>query len=149
MNRIIIKIAVLLLAMSVSAALAGCAPRGETVSLEQAVKNELDRFQRVRRTNIPEEAREMVDATDNLLASLLRSPESTHELWQVSELLSKLTQKAGFTSRPAFTELAKQYRVLSSQVQAQNQINENGVALLVGRTYSLLASELETTAFSL
>jgi hypothetical protein len=69
-----------------------------------------------------------------------------------ARLLATLVTKAGYTSRPSLGELSAQYRKLAADLNAaagtENEQVVSTARLLVARTYSLIASELETVRFA-
>lgn len=131
-----------------AALVSGCAPRGETKSLDEVLQLAKDRYAEVA-AKAPEGAvRGSLDALTQELDRLVASKgAAATQARQISMLLSGLTDKAGFTARPGLTELSQQYRRIASSGDVP--ANEGSrVKLLVARTYNLVASELESTKFS-
>jgi hypothetical protein len=130
--------------------LCSCAPRGENQSVDQVLKTQHDNFNSfARNASINEAAAaNLKTLTDSL--SKLEATEDAKAMGPTSEAISdnisNLILKAGFTSRPALTELSNQYRAIS---QNPDGANHAAVKLLMARTYSALAAELETTKFAL
>lgn len=128
-----------------------CAPRGESKSVDEVLAIQRSKFTEQRDgANLSGPVKQELDSVAAGLETLsqLKKGEAVEPLAvKVSEGLTVLISDAGYTSRPALSELISQYRVLSA-----DQASENGgaaVKLLVARTYSALASELETTKFQL
>lgn len=139
------------LGLVVIAGLVSCAPRGENQSVDQVFKNQHEKFtsqvkQVQLKDNVAGTLQSLTTSLDHLAAandtSAIASTAGT-----VSENLSALILNAGYTSRPAITELTNQYRALSESKETES--NKAAVKLLIARTYSALASELETTKFAL
>lgn len=123
--------------------LISCAPRGESKSLTEVYKAEMDRYSETFQAK-PVADLATLDATLKSISKDLSSSKQKDLQMVVSEL-DKLITKAGYTSRPALTEIRNQYEHLA----VSNNGNKAAVTLLLARTYSLLADELSTVAFSL
>lgn len=123
-----------------------CAPRGETKTLEEILANSKQRYEATQNVQIPDAAKSgVVTATKDMerALTLSASNELAPVLSEIGSTLQGLVASAGFTSRPAMNELAMQFRNLG----AGDAASSDQVKLLVARTYTLLASELETSAF--
>ncbi|MEZ4754503.1 MAG: hypothetical protein R3A13_09390 [Bdellovibrionota bacterium] len=127
--------------------LSACAPRGESHTLEQVLKSSQDRYAAASEQAGALKVANVLNQTKQHLEDLLtdENAEQTKTIYETANLLSELSTKAGYTSRPAMTELINQYRELGQLGQAES----DQLTLLVSRTYSALASELETTKFQL
>lgn len=144
----------ILLSLTLISAFVGCAPRGETNTLQEILSANKAHFRSVS-SNAGEQT--VAKALEDVASSLaqLETPTSARQVsadsTKVVEQLSPLISKAGFTVRPALTELVNQYRMLGTGkvVEDHRAPGFPQVKLLVSRTYSLLASELETTRFML
>ena len=146
------------LAAVLLAGLTACAPRGETDSLEEILQTSKKRFARALRSG-PEEGRAWATDVQPLLEALeqaarnsLDSPSVRVEAQAfeaVAHSLSDLTARAGTPSRAAFGALVAQYEGMRQATTADQAPAANTVKLLVARTYNLLSSELESTAFAL
>jgi hypothetical protein len=71
---------------------------------------------------------------------------------EVSNLLGAILPKASFTVRPGLTEIVSQYRSIADGAPVTTNSVLPGapeVRLLLVRTYTVIASELETGAFAL
>ncbi len=128
--------------------LIGCAPRGETKTLEQILELAKSRFSSALTVNDGGSAQAVGSGTVKSLEQALLSAENGEPglgktLAEIGNNLAVLTSSSGFTSRPAMNELSLQYRHLGSSGNASAE----QVKLLASRTYNLLASELETTGF--
>ena len=137
------KLLLVLTIISVSA----CAPRGESKTLEEVLQLSQDRYSEASEEAGSVKVAGVLKQTSRHLESLLGGDPTGQSklMYETANLLSDLTQNAGYTSRPAMTELVNQYRELGHIGRAER----DQVALLVSRTYSILASELETTKFQL
>lgn len=149
--------------------LSACAPRGETKSLDEvlqiakyryedaATKNKLDSKTQAVLEDIKSHLstlEEKVDETKDRVAFL-----STARAMDSS--LRELILHVGYTTRPAFSEIISQYDNLAfadgdrervTQVSqdadpSRWEFSPSSVKLLVARTYTLLAQELETSKF--
>lgn len=142
------------------ALLAGCAPRGETHSLEQVLSDARARFVAAqKRTNGDGsgEGTATVQQSIQAMEAMLKASdlkEAAPQAAAVEAKLETLIDHAGYPTRPALSEIIKEYRSIGSGVipeaVASSQADQvSTVKLLVARTYALLASELETANFSL
>jgi hypothetical protein len=124
----------------------GCEPRGETKTLEEVVQVSRLQLDQAMKRDISPSALAPLSKTREVLEALLKEARAGVETGQyeaVASLLAELAVGAGYTSRPALGELADQWRALTGSS------NRPEVRLLVSRTMSALASELEGVAFSL
>ena len=130
----------------------GCAPRGETKNLDEILANAKGRYTALQREGkiekpLQEKMANLGDALDALVSQAeTGSVRVAESATGVAVELAELTPKAGYTARPAFGELTKQYRHLGKSDDGR-VVEGAKVKLLVARTYSLLAGELETSAF--
>lgn len=155
MRSLIIALAVLVLA--------SCAPRGETRSLDEVLKDAQSRFETVYSValdsvngDIKAQLESVTKALDGLVGHLAQggsiSPDQLANLRQIQTGLNALVSHAGYTSRPALSEISKQYQVLVSQLEATGSpasIEAGTLKLAAMRAYTVLAGELETTKFAL
>lgn len=116
-----------------------CAPRGESKTLKEIFEIQQNEFNSAlaKSVNVPNEVKE--------LAKLLPMQLVEFSPTKVIVNMDKLINKAGYTVRPAMTELRDQYKHLSKAKKA----NSAAIKLLVARTYSIVAEELNTTSFRL
>lgn len=152
--------------------LSGCAPRGETKSTDQVLELARSNFEVALASNekrttqsgadsdvmpmikdllVSVEGLAEIGSVGNELNGSKLTPLSAAERQKVVELsgtaaasLATLTQRAGYTARPAMGSLANQFRSMhfQSSVPPREALN-----LIVARVYHLLASELNATAF--
>ena len=115
--------------------LAACEPRGETRNLAEIHTDSKQRFEKVESTAINPDAKSALVKASKFLSS--PDAASTTEMAQI---LEQLSPHASPTNRISFNELANQYRASSASGAAME--------LLTSRTYTLLASELETAKFA-
>ncbi len=139
--------------------LSGCAPRGETKTLDQVLSDAHSQFVAIdkkvaqsssRPSEVGKAVADSVQAVESLIATASVADTAKHARF-MEQQLEMLTMKAGYTSRPSLTELKKQYAVMADNLEADQQKGKDtaAVKLLAARTYNALASELETTNFSL
>lgn len=116
-----------------------CAPRGESKTLSEIFEIQQNAFNTAltKSVNVPGEVKE--------LAKILPMQIDEFNPSKVINSIDKLIGKAGYTVRPAMTELRNQYKHLESN----KKVNSAAVKLLVARTYSIFAEELNTTSFRL
>jgi hypothetical protein len=134
-------------------AFAGCAPRGETNTLDEILRASKERYLSAsKNTPSSPEVSGKLKELDGLLNSL-ESPKDASTInvnsQAVAGALQPLILHAGLTSRPALTEISEQYRAFSAKDLRDFAAQRSAMRLLVSRTYSALASELEAVRFSL
>ena len=125
----------------------GCAPRGETRTLDEVLSTEKGRYQAARVGTFPEGVGQAVGEVAKNIELALQGRDSKEigkSLQQVAVNLEGLVDRAGYTSRAAMNEISEQYRALSES----KAVSQAQVKLLAARTYSLLAGELTTTKFA-
>lgn len=155
MNKNINKIIVLSSLMLVLVLANGCAPRGETQSMSDLLTQARDRF----RTAELKMGESPLKSTISDVAQKLVSIEKIQDpialkpaTGEIKEALTTLLEHAGYTVRPSFAELVAQYRAIANGSSVTTDSSLAGspeIRLLLVRTYSILASELETGKFSL
>ena len=140
----------------------GCAPRGESKSLDEVLALARERFSAVQKS-VPAnamagEASKSLDqamkAIEGIVAASSLGEQAT-QAKSVEAAFSELLPNAGYTSRAALAEVQKQYGQIANQVSAEaaglppaaDQVAK--VKLAAARAYTILASELETTGFNL
>lgn len=128
--------------------LSACAPRGETKTLDDIYQSSKARFSAVQGAAVPAEIGQPLKQVSGRLEELSaqKGSQASQTAGEVAELLAPLITKAGFTARPALGEVVSQYRMMANA--AGKDIETPQAKLLAARTYALLASELETTKFS-
>lgn len=125
--------------------LCGC-PRGETKSLGEVYEIAKQRFVSVKDAAVPEDVSQPLKDIDSHLNQIAaeEGTKAAQSAGQLAALLTPLTTRAGYPTRPAMGEIVAQYRMMAEG----NDVKNPTARLLAARTYSLLASELETTRFS-
>ncbi|MCI5064875.1 hypothetical protein MRY87_04030 [bacterium] len=124
--------------------LVGCAPRGETKTLDEVFQIAKKRYEesivKSDASGAVQEQLLQLAADLNQFAAAEGKDGSREQLApQISEQMATLLQSAGYTTRPAFGALLKSYRTPPKTQRARR--------LLVARSYTALAQELETTSF--
>ena len=136
----------LLLAVALCAFSACDFPRGESKSLKQVLEQARARYKAVQTVQVNDDIEDRLLTILKTLESLEQAESiQAQDLKTVGNHLAKLLPHAGYTVRPAMAELMKQYLAMSEVEQP----GTDATLLLASRTYSLLASELETTQFKL
>lgn len=146
--RTLLAASFLVLGLASTSALSGCAPRGETKTLDEVLTEARDRFRAVSSKAANSQAQGSVNslATKLDLISQAHGSLAANEVGAIADILQGLSLHAGYPSRPAIAELETQYRELSASAAGPS----SAVAkLLAARTFTLVAGELETSAFSL
>lgn len=123
-----------------------CAPRGESKSIEEILSLAKDRYTRVSGVSVSKEVRADLDMTVKQMGSLLSGGKTAGSAEEIAQLIDELLPHASFTVRPGLTELMTQFGELAD---TDADVPESTLKLLVSRTYSSLASELETGRFTL
>jgi hypothetical protein len=130
--------------------IAGCAPRGESKSLGEVIEAGKARYMAAKGANVSDEIQTklgvLTTKLDEVLGAAKQGAVNSATLGQIDEMLSELIGHAGVTARAGMNQLSKQYRELSSSSEAASA---GAVGLLVGRTYSAIGAELESTKFGL
>ena len=138
-------------ALALVTSLVGCAPRGETRTLEEVLDTARSRY-------IEQARGEQVEPLKTTLLDLSKSLEVmtaangavgqvAPDASKVADTLTTLVRTSGYTSRASMGEIIMQHRVLGSDA-AKGEVNSARVKLLVARTYNVPTSELETTKFA-
>ena len=134
--------------------LAGCPPRGETITLDQSLLIAKERYAGAiltYKTNVPAEVAPSLDSINSgleRLAGVSTQAGYQEEAKAIAENLRPLVTKAGYTSRAALDEILKQY-VVAAEGTVAIDFAPGTAKLLAQRTYHLLSAELENTRFSL
>ena len=133
----------------------GCAPRGESQSLSDILDQSRERFRLAELKVGDSPIKAQLSAVSQKLNEIEKVQDPTILKPATTELkngLIALLPHAGYTVRPAFSEIVNQYQAISngSQITTDSALpGSPEVRLLVARTYTILASELETGKFSL
>ncbi|MDZ4785953.1 MAG: hypothetical protein SGJ02_07745 [bacterium] len=125
----------------------GCAPRGETKTIEQLLSIAQDRMARAEvhhTSQVPQDVSTLKVSLEKAL-SLTDTASITKVMSEIGNTIGVLIPHAGMTSRASLNELSNQYKELA---KVGNPTSDQ-VKLLVARTLHTVASELETTQFSL
>lgn len=127
--------------------LSACGPRGETKSLSQVYESSKQRFVTVKDAAVPGDVAQPLKDIDSHLNQISgqEGAQASHTATEIVTLLVPLTTRAGYPTRPAMGEIITQYRMMS---ESGADVKNPSAKLLAARTYALLASELETTKFS-
>ncbi len=130
--------------------IAGCAPRGESKTLSEVLDAGKARYLAAKSAKLSDTTQnqltQLTTKLEGLLASSSQGSTSSADLNGADELLTELISHAGVTARAGMNQLARQFRELADLGGTNNS---GAVKLLVGRTYSALGAELETTKFGL
>lgn len=132
-----------------------CAPRGETQSLAEILSQQRDRYRsaEIRAKDVSVKAQ--LDQVIQKLAHIenVQDPGALKPATgELRAALAELLPHTGYTVRPALSEIVSQYQALSNGSALTTDPALAGspeIRLLLARTYSVLASELETGKFSL
>ncbi len=154
--------------MVLSVTVSGCLPRGETSSLDEVFNMARNRFQVAFEATgsqasasqgdaaaagaMSVSARANLDRVVKELDVFLRDTTVTGKVTaagNIHEALSQLTTSAGYTSRPSLSEVSSQYAALAERMESAGVIDASTAKQAAMRAYTVLASELETTKFSL
>lgn len=129
--------------------LVGCAPRGESHTVEQILADARSAYQSASGGATPDVSGNLKSLTTSLdrIAGLGGGGDARQIASDIANGLTDLSVRAGYTVRPAMAELVSQYRTVSEKSDAPVSIGAANLQLLAARTYSLLASELNTTQF--
>jgi hypothetical protein len=127
----------------------GCAPRGESHTVDQILSDARAAYGEVSVQLAPEVDSALKSLTQSLdrLAGLQGGGDARQVSSGVVDTLTSLIPKAGFTQRAAMTELINQYRTISTTQGAPLTLGAPNLKLVVARTYSILSSELASTKF--
>lgn len=139
-----------LLVVAITVGLIACAPRGESKSLNEVVAIAKNRFALVQEVPVDAAVKESLKPVVKALEDIVNNPRGggvTKNSKVIAVALSELSMRTSYTNRPALGELLSQYLVMSTT--PASEVNGASVKLLAARTYSLLASELETRRFTL
>lgn len=144
--RLYLQLALLFAALF---AFQGCAPRGETKTLNQVLAGAQQRYEAAPKSRLDADTSMKLNSltrTMNELVAEERVVDVSDKLADVADLLNELSLRASYTSRPALAELGTQFRVMGTE-SGNPTLNKR--KLIIARTFRLLASELETISFKL
>ena len=145
------KIASLVVVGASVLSLSGCAPRGESHTVEQILADARSGYQQVASNVGGDTAASLKYLSGSLdkLAGIGGGGDAKTVSNEIATALTDLSTKVGFTVRPALAELVSQYKTVSEDKAAAASIGAPNLKLLVARTYALMTSELKTTQFKI
>jgi hypothetical protein len=128
--------------------IAGCAPRGESRSVDQILSDARAAYQSSAAAGTSEDAASLKSLAASLdkLAGIGGGGDAKAVSGEIAQSLTNFSTKAGYTVRPAMAELINQYRSVGQDASGAS-IGAPNLKLLVARTYALVTNELKTTAF--
>ncbi|MFN4896227.1 MAG: hypothetical protein ACK5GN_01360 [Pseudomonadota bacterium] len=131
------------------AVVSGCAPRGESHTVEQILADARSAYQSVSGQAPAEASAALKFLTGSLdrIAGLGAGGEAKVISDEIASMLVELSGKAGYPTRPAIAELVSQYRTIANDAASKVSIGAPNLKLLAARTYALVTSELKTTQF--
>ncbi len=125
-----------------------CAPRGETKSLQEILKESRGRYEKsLASADTSEETRKSLQSLVHEMEKSFAAGEPGERrkaAKKISEALDGLLLQAGYTTRPAMTQVIDQYRKLAQQKAASKELPA-AAKLLIART-SRLARKASSTA---
>jgi hypothetical protein len=132
-------------------AVSGCAPRGESHSVDQILTDARSAYQSASGSFNGEVAPALKSVSSSLdrLAGIGGAGDAKSISNEVAGSLNDLSGKIGYTSRAAMAELVSQYRTIAEAQGSTVSIGAPSLKLLAARTYSLLTAELKTTQFKI
>lgn len=125
----------------------GCL-RGESKSLDEIFQIAKSTYASSPKSDLPPEVSQQVDRVAQQLDAIaadMQGKDITTALNQISDGLSTLLPHAGYTVRPALTELRNQYLELTEGKSPTQQ----ELKLLASRTFNTMGEELRTTKFGI
>lgn len=141
--------------VAVFTALQACAPRGESQTLTDLLDQARDRYRSAELKVGDSPIKAQLTALAQKLADIEKVQDPTvlkPATLALKDELSALLVHAGYPVRPSFTELVNHYQAIGNGSAVTTDPAAAGspeIRLLLVRTYSILATELETTKFSL
>lgn len=129
----------------------GCAPRGESHSVDQILTDARSAYQSASGSFNGEVSPALKTLSGSLdrLAGIGGAGDAKSISNEVATNLNDLSVKIGYTSRAAMAELVSQYRTIAEAQGSAVSIGAPNLKLLAARTYSLLTAELKTTQFKI
>lgn len=131
--------------------LIGCAPRGESRQLGEVLDSAQLRYQTAKPGQLADGVAAQLSRVETSLKALTGAPVVAAEIakscGEIASSLQLLGSQASYTVRPGLAELEKQFRTCV-EVEAVTSASGASYKLLSARLYAVLASELETTRFS-
>lgn len=148
-SRFFPRIGSLVLSGALFAIISGCAPRGESHTVEQILADARSAYQGVA-VSAPSEtgaALKFLATSLDRIAGIGGGGEAKAISQDIASMLSDLSLKAGYTVRPAMAELINQYRTIATSSDVTVSIGAPNLKLIAARTYALVTNELKTTQF--
>jgi hypothetical protein len=129
----------------------GCAPRGESHTVEQILTDARSSYQSASASFSGDVSPALKSLSSSLdrLAGIGGAGDAKTISGEIATGLTDLSGKIGYTSRAAMAELVSQYRTVSESSGSAASIGAPSLKLLVARTYSLVTAELKTTQFKI
>ena len=129
----------------------GCAPRGESHTVDQILNDARTSYSAMKVAVNPEVGSSLQALSGSLdkLAGLGGGGDARQVSASIAESLNTLMPKAGATQRAAMAELITQYRSISTGTGAPTSVGAPNLKLVAARTYSLMSAELTSTKFRL
>lgn len=131
--------------------ISGCAPRGESHTVDEILSDARSNYQSVfasKPSSYKDQLASLATSLDKL-AGVGGGGDAKVVSGGIANSLQDLIGHAGLTVRPAMTELINQYRVVAESASRDISIGAPNLKLLVARTYTLIAGELKTTQFKI
>jgi len=144
----------IVLASAIALFFGACAPRGESISVEQSYENAKNRFEiaeSAAASSLSPEVKQKVDLLKESLAKFANLTEVTQlqsESKIVAATLKELLPISGYQNRPSIEEIQSQYAQAAGQSEYAGAIDATA-KLLAMRTYHILSTELEGTKFNI
>lgn len=151
MKTLTSRILSLFIAVTSLVVVSGCAPRGESHSVEQILNDARSAYSEMSQDVAPDVATALKSLTGAMdkLAGLGGGGDARQVSASIADGLNSLMTRSGFTQRAAMAELINQYRTLSAATGAPTALGAPNLKLVVARTYTILTSELTSTKFKL
>ena len=141
----------LLVAAGALILLSGCAPRGESHTVDQILNDARTSYSETMADVSPDVNSSLKTLSGSLdkLAGLGGGGDARQVSASIADSLTGLMPKAGFTQRPQMAELINQYRSISNATGTPTSVGAPNLKLVVARTYTLMSAELTSTKFRL
>ena len=150
---------IILTAIFVLATLQGCAPRGESKSLDEVLAGSKARYSKVQNNKVPSKVESEVKEVSQLLnkieAIVYSEPnrdtkgDISNSAGKLADAIESLIPFAGYASRPGLNELRTQLTSLAENALGDPMFYNSKAKLLIARTYIAMASEMESSAFNI
>lgn len=141
----------ILLASLASCLTVGCAPRGESHTVDEIFSDAKSGYVEASGKAPADMGTSLKTLSGSLdrLAGLGGGGDARQVSGEIAGTLATLSAKAGYTARPALAELINQYRNIADTSGSPTTLGAPNLKLLAARTYSLLTAELTTSQFRL